>query len=142
MTGAAELRLVLGNPDDPRVGELLYQAIGGDRQRLITALAHYRDNATLMAATDIAELLGVIGFRVYHDSLTVLHIATADHRRRAGVGRFMLGELRSRWPDRGLVAETDAESVGFYSAVGFEVSTLGEKYPGVERFRVRLPPRA
>lgn len=37
-----------------------------------------------------------------------------------------------------IVAETDRSALGFYLALGFGVTSLGEKYPGVERFRVRL----
>lgn len=36
-----------------------------------------------------------------------------------------------------LVAETDADAVGFYRHSGFEVMSLGEKYPGTERFSCR-----
>jgi hypothetical protein len=40
-------------------------------------------------------------------------------------------------------AETDADAVDFYRAIGFAVENLGERYPGVERRRCRLelPPR-
>ena len=34
-----------------------------------------------------------------------------------------------------LIAETDQEAVGFYRKCGFKVESLGELYPGVERFR-------
>jgi ribosomal protein S18 acetylase RimI-like enzyme len=37
-----------------------------------------------------------------------------------------------------MVAETDNEAVEFYRATGFRVTSLGEKYPGVERYRARL----
>lgn len=33
-----------------------------------------------------------------------------------------------------IFAETDNDAVGFYRSYGFEVTSLGEKYPGVERF--------
>ena len=39
--------------------------------------------------------------------------------------------------DQPLGAETDQASVGFYQALGFTVESLGEKYPGVKRFRAR-----
>ncbi len=32
-------------------------------------------------------------------------------------------------------AETHVGAVGFYEACGFEVESLGELYPGTERFR-------
>lgn len=31
-------------------------------------------------------------------------------------------------------AETDADAVEFYRKYGFKIKSLGEKYPGVERF--------
>lgn len=31
-------------------------------------------------------------------------------------------------------AETDKDAVGFYKKNGFSITSLGEKYPGVERF--------
>lgn len=36
-----------------------------------------------------------------------------------------------------LEAETDLEAVDFYRKCGFTVATLGEKYPGVQRFSCR-----
>jgi len=33
-----------------------------------------------------------------------------------------------------IVAETDHEAVDFYRRYGFFITSLGEKYPGVERF--------
>ena len=33
-----------------------------------------------------------------------------------------------------LTAETDADAVDFYERCGFSVRSLGEKYPGTERF--------
>jgi hypothetical protein len=34
-----------------------------------------------------------------------------------------------------LEAETDADAAAFYSKLGFTVTSLGETYPGIERFR-------
>ncbi|PFE51898.1 GNAT family N-acetyltransferase, partial [Bacillus cereus] len=31
-------------------------------------------------------------------------------------------------------AETDKEAVGFYKKCNFKIESLGEKYPGIERF--------
>ena len=36
-----------------------------------------------------------------------------------------------------LYSETDQESVDFYRASGFAVTSLGEKHPGIERFSCR-----
>ena len=37
-----------------------------------------------------------------------------------------------------ITAETDRDAVEFYRRVGFEVESLGEQYPGTERFLCRL----
>jgi ribosomal protein S18 acetylase RimI-like enzyme len=70
-------------------------------------------------------------------------IATAAHLRRAGVGTALLDALRRAVPAGApIVAETDRNGVGFYAATGFTVTSLGEKYPGAERFSVRDSPRS
>lgn len=33
-----------------------------------------------------------------------------------------------------IYTETDNDAVDFYRKYGFEITSLGEKYPGVERF--------
>lgn len=34
-----------------------------------------------------------------------------------------------------MIAETDKDAVNFYKKKGFKITSLGEKYPGVERFK-------
>ena len=44
----------------------------------------------------------------------------------------MLNEIKH------MEAETDIEAVDFYKKIGFQTVSLGEKYPGVERFKCTL----
>jgi hypothetical protein len=37
-----------------------------------------------------------------------------------------------------ILEETDIDAVGFYSAMHFVITSLGETYPGIERFRLHL----
>ena len=37
-----------------------------------------------------------------------------------------------------IYAETDQDAVNFYKNIGFHITSLGEKYPGVERFACLL----
>lgn len=39
---------------------------------------------------------------------------------------------------RRMEAETDKNAVNFYRKIGFNITSLGEKYPGVERFKCTL----
>lgn len=107
------------------------------------ALRRYRDdpNAQLLVAMHANETVGLAGYRVAADAaeIELLHVATASHVRRRGVGRRLLAEVRrDAPPGLPLVAETDDAAVPFYSAAGFTVTSLGEKYPGVQRYRVKL----
>lgn len=61
-------------------------------------------------------------------------IAVAEPLRGRGLGRALVDEVTARLGLDVLEAETDADSVGFYRSCGFTVESLGEKYPGVERF--------
>jgi GrpB-like predicted nucleotidyltransferase (UPF0157 family)/predicted N-acetyltransferase YhbS len=129
--------------DDAAVRRLLASATGGDQHRVDEAIRRYRDdpNAELLVAISGNEAVGLIGYTVRAEAAEVelLHVATAAHARRSGVGRRLLAEVRRTAPaELPVVAETDDDAVFFYRAMGFTVTPLGEKYPGVRRYRVKL----
>ncbi len=86
------------------------------------------------------ELTGLMGVEFLPDSTVVLaHLVVKDTRRKQGIGKRMISEFMSSYPAvRRLVAETDRDAVDFYRKAGFQVRSLGEKYPGVERFLCTL----
>jgi ribosomal protein S18 acetylase RimI-like enzyme len=126
---------------NPMVADLLALAIGGDATKVSAIVESYRTNTDwlLLAANIDGRCVGAAGFTVTETQATLLHIATSPYQRSAGVGTALLDAVRSRLPSGcSLVAETDAEAVGFYRRNGFVVTSLGEKYPGIQRFTVRL----
>jgi trans-aconitate methyltransferase/GNAT superfamily N-acetyltransferase len=143
--GAKPMRSVHVVPADSvsEVGvvDLLAQAVGGDPQRVHEAVQRYRDDpaAVLLVAMADHRPVGAAGYLVGDSETVLLHIATAQSVRRTGIGRQLLASVRRAVPStQPLIAETDADGVGFYTATGFAVTSLGEKYPGVERFHARL----
>ena len=134
--------MVAGSIDDPGVVELLALAVGDGDERLRQAIELYRGGEpTVGLLIAIAEQrpVAVLGFALTDAKAVVLHLATTPPARRTGVGTSLLNSLLGRVSTgSSVVAETDAEAVGFYRSNGFRVTTLGEKYPGVERFRVTL----
>lgn len=83
-------------------------------------------------------ILGVIGIEVTQDSAaTILHIAVDPPHQGRGLGRYMIEHIVQEEELGELQAETDHDAVGFYRKCGFNVLSLGEKYPGVERFSCR-----
>ena len=125
----------------PAVTRLLALAIGDDPHCLQHVVRRYRDDpaAGLLVAVVDHDTAGVIGYSVGDSAVTLLHIATAPHVRNTGVGTQLVDAMRRAVPaGLPIVAETDQDAVGFYAANNFAVTSLGEKYPGVERFRVQL----
>ncbi|WP_327932040.1 GNAT family N-acetyltransferase [Brevibacillus centrosporus] len=54
--------------------------------------------------------------------------------REHGYGSQLIDLLLQKYKSKVIAAETDQEAVGFYRKYGFQIKSLGEKYPGVERF--------
>lgn len=71
------------------------------------------------------------------DEWVIDAIAVDAERQVRGLGRLLIRAAIARAGAAVLLAETDGAAVGFYAQCGFAVATLGEKYPGVERFACR-----
>jgi CubicO group peptidase (beta-lactamase class C family) len=65
-------------------------------------------------------------------------LAVLPDWRRQGWARWLVFGACELLGLRAVEAETDADAVGFYRAVGFTVEGLDQRHPGVERFRCRL----
>lgn len=96
----------------------------------------------LLGIDEGGELAGVMGVHSLPDGTVVLaHLAVSESRRKQGIGTKLIKEFMIRYPEvLKLVAETDRDAVDFYRKAGFQVTSLGEKYPGVERFLCTLKP--
>lgn len=51
-----------------------------------------------------------------------------------GIALQMIKEIVRVYQLTYIEAETDDGAVEFYKRIGFQVKSLGEKYPGIERF--------
>ncbi|OAO89065.1 hypothetical protein AXX17_ATUG04830 [Arabidopsis thaliana] len=82
------------------------------------------------------EIIGVVGSRLDENNvLEIRHIAVHPDERGKGYGRGIVLELLAKTNPDALVAETDDDGVNFYRAIGFTIESLGERFPGVERYR-------
>lgn len=121
------------------VRELLEYAVFPDPDQVDKAVSAYKSDsgARLYGYVEDGLLIGVIGCDIRQDETWIRHLAVLPENRGKGYGRGMILELLLQLdPQPGrLIAETDEEAVDFYRNIGFEVYSLGEKYPGVERFR-------
>ncbi|MEK8130088.1 GNAT family N-acetyltransferase [Paenibacillus filicis] len=127
-----------GRIKEEAIQELLGYSVFPDPERLqaVTEAYENSDELELYAYEDQEEIIGIVGISVSPErELTIGHIAVRPDIRGQGYGRGQVLELIELKQPLRIVAETDEDSVNFYRNIGFTVFSLGEKYPGVERFR-------
>jgi CubicO group peptidase (beta-lactamase class C family) len=137
--------------DEPAVRALLeVLAWGGDAGEVDRIADRYRDpHARLLGvlvekswetqAVPPGTPIACIGLEPRgSDEAEIRSLAVLPEWRRQGFARALIFGACDQLGLRAVEAETDADAVGFYRAVGFAVERLGERYPGVERFRCRL----
>lgn len=93
----------------------------------------------LYGFADGGGIVGCIGVAfIQPGELEIRHIAVLSSARGKGYGKAMIEAVQEKLNPHAIIAETDWEAVGFYRSIGFSVTSLGEKYPGVERFYCQL----
>ncbi|WP_258112134.1 GNAT family N-acetyltransferase [Alicyclobacillus sp. SP_1] len=125
-----------------QVMQFLSYAVGSatkEKLHNILEQVYRQDDAELCVFMDDAgSAVGMVGFKGKGASAEIFHIAVAENQRHSGIGRNMTDELLRLKNFTELTAETDHDAVEFYRRYGFEIQSLGEKYPGVKRFQCRL----
>lgn len=123
--------------EDPIVQELIEYATLPELEYVLSALKEYKeqDSMTLYGFEDEEQLVALIGIEKQNQEVQIKHLAVLPENRLKGYGRGIISEMISAVKPEVVTAETDEEAVDFYRNIGFIVYSLGEKYPGVERFR-------
>jgi len=128
---------IKGRMAEESIKEILEYAIYPDPDKVDKTLMEYQSDPLLelMAIEDDGEIVGIIGFRLADRSLVIQHIAVHPEYRGMGYGRGLILELIELKNPEKITVETDEDAVEFYRNIGFSISSLGEKYPGVERYQ-------
>jgi ribosomal protein S18 acetylase RimI-like enzyme len=124
--------------DRSDIQELIGYSVFPDPDRLEQVIQQYRSDETLQlfGYESEEEIVGIIGIRVASEgSVRIEHLAVKPECRGAGFGRGQILEMIEMAKPTVIIAETDDEAVDFYRWIGFEVESLGELYPGVERYK-------
>lgn len=117
--------------------QLLTYAIGPSLEGLTKSLEEYqtRTRLFLFGFQIDQKIVGCIGIEMPSEDMAIIrHIAVFPDSRERGIGSQMIEEIIREFSLKGINAETDSDAVGFYRHCDFQISSLGEKYPGVERF--------
>ncbi|HHK5535934.1 TPA: GNAT family N-acetyltransferase [Bacillus mobilis] len=120
---------------DPILHVLQY-AIGPSETSLKKAVLFYEKNKGTFYKYEEKACIGIeiIGA----NKARICHIAVVPQYRYKGIALQMIKEVLRLHQLTYVEAETDKEAVEFYKKIGFQVKSLGEKYPGVERFQCYL----
>ena len=122
----------------PDILDLIRLPMGArNRGRLHEIAAMYRtsEHHFVFVATSNDRAIGCVGIERHTDLLATIHqMAVAEGERNRGVGKQLILAATEAVPCELFAAETDRDAVGFYERCGFTVTSLGKKYPGVERF--------
>lgn len=98
-----------------------------------------RNDIKIIEYTVNREIVGSLVIKTIEDTAEIIAIATKSNKRKMGIGTAMISAyVENNKNIRILTAETDWEAVDFYKNYGFNILSLGEKYPGVERFHCTL----
>ncbi|NGP44961.1 GNAT family N-acetyltransferase [Bacillaceae bacterium SIJ1] len=131
---------IIGSKPSASIKELLSYATSSTRvnsaYRSYMSLANHH----LFGYEKNAKVVGCIGFVLQSRKCEIKHIAVAPEERGEGIGSKMIEWIALKDDVDVIVAQTDQGAVRFYEACGFTSTSLGEQYPGTERFRCTLTP--
>ncbi|MGM0903683.1 MAG: GNAT family N-acetyltransferase [Bacillota bacterium] len=130
------MREITSGDVHPTIRELLSYATA--MEKVDHELARYIDssNRKLYEFLLNDEIVGFVGVQmITSQHYEIKHIAVLPNLRGQSLGSKMVKFVCEKHGLSLISAETDCDAVEFYRKYGFEVINLGEKYPGVKRFR-------
>jgi GrpB-like predicted nucleotidyltransferase (UPF0157 family) len=130
-----DIKFDLVFPSHPALQSLILGSIGNPtEEKLRSVLNGYNnENCFLLGCFYEKILIGIIGIKQEVDyKFIIKHISVCSEHRLHGIGQKLVAEVMARFRVNKLVAETDAESVSFYRAIGFDCQEFsgehGQRY--------------
>ncbi len=109
-----------------------------EEEKLSEIAEEYNNNPDmeLYAEKKLGKIIGVIGIeKLDANNYEIKHLAVLPEHRKEGIARSLIEHVFNHKKAKMIIAETDNEAIGFYRKCKFSSTSLGEKYPGTERFR-------
>lgn len=113
------------------------------KEKLNILADKYETDSTVSAFAyeDNGFIFGIIILRhIANDEFEIIGIATDPAHRNQRIGSRLITFAVETLKCGITKAETDDDAVGFYRKYGFQVDSLGEKYPGCIRYLCALKP--
>ncbi|WLD94291.1 GNAT family N-acetyltransferase [Alkalihalobacillus sp. AL-G] len=117
------------------IRKLLTQATSADKVNNVYQQYLKSTSKSLYSYVVDGEIVACIGIEIKSNNIAeILHIAVCASERGKHIGSAMIQAICNQYALKRVFAETDQDAVGFYEKCGFKIISLGEMYPGVERF--------
>ncbi len=123
---------------EKEIQELIIYSVFPDPKKIEMTINQYiMDESHHLYGIEVEdEVIGIIGFITDSENhLEIKHIAVKPVYRSTGYGRGLILEVITLMNPDIIIAETDEEAVEFYRNIGFIIRSLGERFPGIERFQ-------
>lgn len=129
---------ISGNLHDKRILDIISLSQYRPTEEKMNSLAHkYDTDADIFSfACNVNGIpCGVIILKhQINDEYEIMSIATKPSVRSKGVASKLIAFASKNLNCSIIKAETDDDAIGFYRKCGFQVVSLGEKYPGTVRY--------
>lgn len=130
-----------GRESDPALISIIRHAIGSpNADKVDSVIQMYKADPKchLWGISLHGKLVSVLGVEEITDTESrIRHIATQTGDRNRGHASNLIRHVFTESINT-LWAETSEDAIGFYERNGFEIKSIGEQWPGVERFRCTL----
>ncbi len=130
MNAENKINLKKISADNPKLPEVIKFSIGYPTEDKILEIirSYYTADNELIGAFLEGGLIGVVGLLQATEKITIRHISVLPKFQRQGVGKLLLDDVKERYAEHKIIAETDEESVGFYMKSGFSCNSFEGKY--------------
>jgi GNAT superfamily N-acetyltransferase len=107
--------------NDARLTSVIYGAIGNPSpEKVLEVIESYKNPDHSITGAFIGDILfGILGLCKTSKIVTMRHISVHLKYQRQGIGTLLLEEVKKQYKECKIMAETDTESVNFYTKSGF-----------------------
>lgn len=115
---------------------LLQLAVSSKKSNEILVNAISNNDAECYVYERENKLIGVITINVQDNKCEITSLAVDETYQSRGIGTKLVNHIKENYYY--IIAETDDDALAFYRKQGFVIKSLGEKFPGINRYLCKI----
>ena len=113
----------IGNPTSEKIQQILD--------------SYKKSNQYLIGCFLGEKLMGIVGFKVHNNEITIRHISVLAEFQRKGIGAMLINYVKDHFKPHIILAETDEDSLNFYIKLGFKYREIQNQHSRI-RYKCKL----